>query len=132
MARKIKGVVLDFEKTVKEKDALIAKENTQTTTSQDIIEKNEKEFLSFEDKQVYKEKIDAALEIMAENDVVDALRLIDKMISEFSTNPSIIETMSRLYQSTTNIPTEDKKATLDAITETINQRFETNNSRNAL
>lgn len=88
--------------------------------------------LPLEDVQSYKERIDATLQEMTEKDAIGTLKLVDKIASDFSQDPSLIDTMSNLYQATTKIPTQDKEATLNAVTKTINQRFDPFVSRAAL
>ena len=88
--------------------------------------------LPLEDVQSYKERIDNSLQEMAERDAIGTLKLVDKMASDFSQDPNLIDIMSNLYQSTTKIPPQDKEVTLNAVTKTINQRFDPFVSRAAL
>ena len=88
--------------------------------------------LPLEDVQSCKERIDTSIQEMTEPEAIKTLKLLDKMASDFAQDPSLIDIMSNLYQATTNIPPLDKEATLNAVTKTINQRFNPFVSRAAL
>lgn len=122
--------------TPEERDSFI---NAIVSKLNDGIDKeNAKEKIVFqlnlplEDVQSYKERIDTSIQEMTEPEAIKTLKLLYKMSSDFAQDSSLIDIMSNLYQATTNIPPLDKEATLNAVTKTINQRFDTFASRAAL
>ena len=77
------------------------------------------------DQQYYLDQINSSVQNMNEENSLNALKLVDTMVSDMAKEPELITPVGNIYKAVTIVPIDDREKAVNAFTTIINDRFST-------
>ena len=77
------------------------------------------------DQQYYLNQINSSVQNMNEENSLNALKLVDTMVSDMAKEPELITPVGNIYKAVTIVPKDDREKAVNAFTTIINDRFST-------